>query len=332
MIKDSKNYLHTLLTLSKNQKKVYNLILDSMRNGGVRVLLPPFVGVRSAAYYIKLVIAEHPELSSFDACVYSYSQTNAGNYITIPSVITGEQRNRLEKSGDIIIKRLIKPGYSDIKKALIIHDFLVNTTSYDHGALTDESKARYAHTAYGAVVMHKAVCEGIAYAYSFLLKKAGIRSTVVDGLAGGEGHAWNIIEVGGEFYHVDATWNINYRESTGDHEKIYDYFCLCDDDLGSRVWDRVIYPKCDSRRFNYFQVTGTLAHNDAELTAILERQIDKYDSVYLKQDFLNLGKDELHRYIYEKIAKIAQQKRWGEVSFTTTVTEDVGVIKVKFSH
>ena len=115
--------------------------------------------------------------------------------------------------------------------ALAIHDKLIGLVSYDKEA-ADSLDKDLAHTAYGALVMNSrgsencAVCDGYSYAYEYLLQKAGIRSTVIAGLAGeteetAGPHSWNLVELSGEWYEVDATWNDISAEEALDSEEEY---------------------------------------------------------------------------------------------------------------
>ena len=51
-----------LITLTKGQRVIYNLFLDAMQRGKNDVILPTVVNSNNIIYYIKLVIAENPEL------------------------------------------------------------------------------------------------------------------------------------------------------------------------------------------------------------------------------------------------------------------------------
>ena len=53
----------------------------------------------------------------------------------------------------------------------------------------------------------KAVCAGYARAVQYLLEQLGVPCIYVEGNArdSDEGHAWNIVEINGEQYYVDAT-------------------------------------------------------------------------------------------------------------------------------
>ena len=87
----------------------------------------------------------------------------------------------------------------DVEKALLIHDRLALLCEYDF----NKNDNRY--NIYGALVNGKAVCQGYALAYEYLLEAVGIdayicRSNRLD-------HAWNIVYINGEPYHADVSWD-----------------------------------------------------------------------------------------------------------------------------
>ena len=61
------------------------------------------------------------------------------------------------------------------------------------------------HTAYGIMVNGTGVCDGYARAYADLLARMGIKSVVVESEP--MNHAWNLVSVGGNWYHVDVTYD-----------------------------------------------------------------------------------------------------------------------------
>ena len=109
--------------------------------------------------------------------------------------------------------------------------FKLPTSHYDKEAAATQDKD-LAHTAYGALVANSrgeencAVCDGYSYAYEYLLQKAGIRSTIVAGRAGeteetAGSHSWNLVELDGEWYEVDTTWDDISVEEALDTEEDY---------------------------------------------------------------------------------------------------------------
>ena len=110
----------------------------------------------------------------------------------------------------------IPENSSDYDKALFVHDYLVEHTSYDLPAQGSDSM-HLSHTAYAALVQHKAVCSGYASAFSFLMHELNVpclyfdgqsRKTAPDGGAAASGsHTWNCVQLDGQYYWVDVTWD-----------------------------------------------------------------------------------------------------------------------------
>ena len=95
---------------------------------------------------------------------------------------------------------LTKSLTSEYEKALVLHDALVKNVTYDLGAPN-------AHNAYGAIVEKRAVCEGYAESYQYLLHLCGIQSYFVAGFSNDEAHAWNLVRLDGKYYYTDTTWD-----------------------------------------------------------------------------------------------------------------------------
>ncbi|MBR4081836.1 MAG: hypothetical protein IKK21_08645 [Clostridia bacterium] len=100
--------------------------------------------------------------------------------------------------------------YSSAKAA-----YIADHVSYDHEVWKQVKRDQKwatqnsdAWSAYGALVKGKAVCQGIACAFKLLCDQVDIPSLVVIGTiaANQERHAWNIVRIDGQFYHVDCTW------------------------------------------------------------------------------------------------------------------------------
>ena len=126
---------------------------------------------------------------------------------------------------------------TDAEIELQIHDKLIDLVSYDYDALDRDPGTDLAHTAYGALVddghgaENSAVCSGYSKAFQYLLKKAGIMSVQVSGVAGAvsngaveEGpHGWNLVLLDGEWYETDCTWDDPNFERIGLDEKTIAY-------------------------------------------------------------------------------------------------------------
>ena len=97
------------------------------------------------------------------------------------------------------VAQIITPGMNAHQKVKAIHDWVVQHLKYD------ETYTRY--TAYEALYDGTAVCQGYALLSYALLKQAGVENKIVEGTAGGELHAWNLVNIDGNWYHMDTTWD-----------------------------------------------------------------------------------------------------------------------------
>ncbi|MBO5869073.1 MAG: transglutaminase, partial [Oscillospiraceae bacterium] len=62
-------------------------------------------------------------------------------------------------------------------------------------------------TAYGIMVEGTGECESYAEAFQTLCLKMGINCTGITGTADGGGHKWNAVELDGEWYACDVTFD-----------------------------------------------------------------------------------------------------------------------------
>lgn len=113
-----------------------------------------------------------------------------------------------------IINNIVTPDMTDLEKVLAIHDYVVSNTLYSGE-----------DTSVGAddlIMKHKAFCSTYTNAMDTLLSAAGIEIRAI----GGEGHAWNMVKIDDDYYHIDATWDDEM--DTGFN---YNYFLLSDAEI-----------------------------------------------------------------------------------------------------
>ena len=137
------------------------------------------------------------------------------------------------------IAKLVRPAQnlSPLEKEQYIHDFICQDVRYD------KLKKSYSHEIIGPLGQGVGVCEGIAKTVKILCDALGIWCIIAISEANPEKgikyrHAWNILKLDGEYFHLDATFD----NSLG-HDGIirYDYFNL-DDARLFRDHEPVIYP------------------------------------------------------------------------------------------
>ena len=113
-----------------------------------------------------------------------------------------------------VINDLVSAAPSDpLEAAAFFHDWIVEHTYYaSHVAEIAESNGDlqnygYAFNINGIFLRGSAVCEGFSKAYKLLCDLAGIPCINAFGVADGENHSWNYVQLDNVWYLVDATWN-----------------------------------------------------------------------------------------------------------------------------
>lgn len=120
---------------------------------------------------------------------------------------------------DEIVAEIIVPGMTDLEIQLAINAFLIENATYDFGALDNAEQNNFmfvdpefydSFTAYGILINGVGVCSGYADAFTLIADQAGLESVIVTGfLQGTLPHAWNRVNIDGQWLTLDVTNNDN---------------------------------------------------------------------------------------------------------------------------
>ncbi|WP_155970533.1 MAG6410 family transglutaminase-related lipoprotein [Streptococcus ruminantium] len=201
-----------------------------------------------------------------------YNQHLYRGLVTLPGKVGMEdirQDEEANKAAEEIVKAF--EGLSDVEKVKAAHDWLVDNVDYVARSGQDQS-------AYSALVEKKTVCAGYGHGLKLLLDKMGIPSQILVGPAGNERHLWNIVELDGKWYHVDATWDdagfkdVKYTRKS-EHLLIHDE----DFELTRKTKRGFIKSNDMGEHYRYygFEKHGVLARTLEDVQTILERQYHK---------------------------------------------------------
>ncbi len=91
---------------------------------------------------------------------------------------------------------------STYDKVLAVHDYICNTVSYSYETIEEEADFR---SAYDALYYNTTVCTGYALLFQKFMDYMGIPCYVASGTVDGVGHAWNLVNIDGQWYHLDCT-------------------------------------------------------------------------------------------------------------------------------
>ena len=127
------------------------------------------------------------------------------------------------------VEKLVRPAQSlsEWEKEKYVHDFICQNVHYD------KLKKAYSHEIIGPLGQGVGVCEGIAKAAKVLLDALGVWCVIaICGNNPEKGikyrHTWNIVRIGGAYYHLDTTFDNTLGKSDKVEDIRYDYFNLDD--------------------------------------------------------------------------------------------------------
>lgn len=147
---------------------------------------------------------------------------------TMEYLETIEQTQKTDKMVTEELKKLNLAKKSDYEKIKGVHDYVINNTSYD---LSTELNSPYY-----ALVEKTSACQGYAVLIYKMLTELDIPCRVITGYAKGGLHAWNIVELDGKWYNLDATWD-DPIGLFGKSTMRYRYFLKTDSDMSDHKRD-----------------------------------------------------------------------------------------------
>ena len=186
--------------------------------------------------------------------------------------VLNERITELKRSADSFFKTL-KDGMSTYELEKAVHDYILESCEYDTSltgveVIPDEEESAF--DPYGVLVENSAVCEGYSRAFQMLLNGVGIKCMNIVGESEGELHMWNAVELDGEWYYVDTTWddkddgafkydyfNISEKQLLFDHEfsKLSSQMSdeeICGDGKISALTSNFFIPECNLSKYNYY--------------------------------------------------------------------------------
>lgn len=185
---------------------------------------------------------------------------------------------------------------SDYEKSLILHNRLAEINTYQFTA-NDQ-------TVIGSLLEGRSVCAGYARAYQLLMQAVGIPVFYVTGHSKGQGHAWNLVQLDGEWYYTDVTWD----DQNDDGGAIYyAYFNLTYEQMGedhTAVEFAEYLPRTTATAANYHVRHDTMMDlPNGEIIATLY-EADLPIRLYMTGD-LNAFFAELNNALYDAADRVA---------------------------
>ena len=213
--------------LNKQHQAVYHAMQQCLISLADEWQMPWVSGEALYNIFFQLRL-DHPEIFWATGFKYRYYE-NSGNLIFLPEYLFEKAKIREhQKAMASRVEKLVRPAksMSELEKEKYVHDFICQNVRYD------KLKKSYSHEIIGPLGQGVGVCEGIAKSVKVLLDALGVWNVIaICGNNPEKGikyrHTWNIVKIGGTYYHLDATFD----NSLGDEEIRYDYFNLDDKNI-----------------------------------------------------------------------------------------------------
>lgn len=167
---------------------------------------------------------------------YTYTSRRATLQFNQNYLTNYEQERLVNGKVQAILQTIDVSTMSDVDKVKFVNDYIVQHTVYS------EQTSASPHSAYAVLYEGKGVCQGYALLAYKMLDELNVENLYVTGEVPDGGHAWNLVKLEGNWYHLDTTWN-DPLPDRGNGVR-YDYFLVSDGQLQKdHAWDMVKYPR-----------------------------------------------------------------------------------------
>lgn len=238
--------------MNKQQQAVYHAMKTGIQSLAPSFPCPRMEGKELTDVFLKLRL-DCPEIFFVSGFHFRYYPDSANVELSPEYLFDKNKIKDHQKAMKARVEKLVRPAMAmaELEKEQYVHDFICQNVRYD------KLKKSYSHEILGPLGQGVGVCEGIAKTVKILCDQLGIWCIVVISEANPEKnikyrHAWNIVKIGGAYYHLDATFD-NTLSHMGPVR--YDYFNL-DDGKVFRDHEPVIWkvPDCTVSDGFYYRV------------------------------------------------------------------------------
>ena len=253
-------------------KDIYDAIYKGLCSWKEEIVFPVGVSAAELSEIYTMVMRDYPMLfhvrSSFRITMsktasiypdYIMTQNDYGNYAAAVKTFLIKCRRKTDQ-------------LNNFEKVKVLHDSMVKHIVY-YGINEDNS-----HNILGAILDRKGVCESIAKSFKAMCDICLVPSIVVFGVgnlepgkpATEENHAWNMVNLDGEWFNIDVTHDAGLSEYEKSREIRYDYFCRSD---GVILRDHSVltkYKPISRRDFSMYRAMHLVANKESDITRIIQ--------------------------------------------------------------
>lgn len=256
-------------------------IYQAVANFQTEVEFPSSISVDEMVALMTLIYGNCPELFQIDGnATYYYNSVDRDGEKMVTGIselsyhMDEDTYRRAYQQCGRIVQDVVSgaAGLSEREAELHAYRYVTGHCVYD-------LSTPYCGTPYGTLVEGRAKCDGTGKTMQWILEQMGIVCLSISGapLDGGNGHQWNVAEIDGIFYDLDATADLGnqgdkllYGRFNVDNHLIRDLYPIGDGYLSCFT-----IPGTDSMSGSYHARNHTRVESDADCGPILAQQFSQ---------------------------------------------------------
>lgn len=315
-----------------DKTNIYEEIQRALLNGDKEIYLKKALrekDIKEIFNMMEEISLKNPQVMYYKGAEYSLGKFSI--FYSMDREDIKRHQNEIELIREKFIRENISEGMSDYEKVLRVHDYIILNSKYDDSLDKTGSIPPESNSSYGVLALGVGVCDAYAKSMKYILDDLGIESMIVLGKAGEDNHAWNLVNIEGDYYHIDPTWN-DPVTADGSNVLRHNYFNLTDDEISrSHSWNRDKYPEANSNRYNYFNYNDLLVVGregfENKLREDLFSRKNKSLVKILNYENIDINIDEIIKDIVAKNQNIINLK-----TYSYALDEGQGIIDLEFLY
>ena len=317
-IKNSSYYYEKL---TDEQKKIYKTVALAIKNLDSSAKIKEYnftddnTTMKDVKAAIKNLFLDHPEVFyvSNDYTVSTIELLNSRRIEIDLKYLVKDKSDLNKKITEI--KNVMDPIVKDAKNMdkfnaeLYIHDKICEMcTYYKYSNIEDVPEE--CHTVYGCLVKKQAVCDGLSKALQIMLDKVEIDNILVTGDLQNQAHAWIMVKLDDNWYHVDITSNKSVRDQNEKEEIIHSYFNITTESIKktNSIDTEEQLPEANASEYNYYLKTDKYINTTDNFTYKLKSILKNNKNASL----VEFATDPRLSTVPEKMSYVLQDSNYSE--------------------